>query len=99
MQRRWPGNVRELENTIERAMVLSEADVLDVPLPDDLQAPSEAGPLPSEDLSIKRGTKLLEKDLITRALASTGGNKSKAARLLEISYPALLSKLNTYGLK
>jgi two-component system response regulator AtoC len=92
----WPGNIRELENTIERAMVLSEQDVLDVPLPGDMSG--AAAPPPSGDLSIKRATKTLEKDLIARALEITGGNKSKAALLLEISYPALLSKINEYGL-
>jgi two-component system response regulator AtoC len=98
MTRAWPGNVRELENSIERAMVLSEQDVIDVPLPDNMPASAAVRPQPSGDLSIKRGTKILEKELIARALESTGGNKSKATRLLEISYPALLSKINTYNL-
>jgi len=98
MTRAWPGNVRELENSIERAMVLSEQDVIDVPLPDNIPASATVRPQPSDDLSIKRGTKILEKDLIARALKLTGGNKSKAARILEISYPALLSKINTYSL-
>ncbi|MBM4310021.1 MAG: sigma-54-dependent Fis family transcriptional regulator [Deltaproteobacteria bacterium] len=95
----WPGNVRELENTIERAMVLSETPVLDVPLPGEMSVPSPATPPKTDDLSIKRNTKILEKDLITRALAATGGNKSRAAKLLELSYPALLSKMTEYGLK
>ncbi len=98
MARAWPGNVRELENSIERAMVLSEQEVLDIPLPNDMPASTATAAQPSDDLSIKRGTKILEKKLITQALESTGGNKSKASRLLEISYPALLSKINTYGL-
>lgn len=99
MESPWPGNVRELENTIERAMVLSETAILDVPLPGDMSTPSPARPPKTDDLSIKRNTKILEKDLISRALAATGGNKSKAARLLELSYPALLSKMTEYGLK
>ena len=78
-------------------MVLSEQDVVDVPLPGDMS--TAAVPQPSGDLSIKRGTKILEKDLISRALETTGGNKSKAANLLEISYPALLAKIHEYGLK
>ncbi len=95
----WPGNVRELENTIERAMVLSEHPVIDLPLPGDMAAPVPAAVRQPDDLSIKRNTKILEKDLIARALAATGGNKSRAARLLELSYPALLSKMTEYGLK
>jgi two-component system, NtrC family, response regulator AtoC len=98
MQSPWPGNVRELENTIERAMVLSEQTMIDIPLPDDISAPTQAAPTAADDLSIKRATKKLERELISSALASTGGNKTRAARLLEISYPALLSKINEYGL-
>jgi two-component system response regulator AtoC len=98
MDSAWPGNVRELENTIERAMVLSEQDVIDVPLPGDMSVSAATAHQPSDDLSIKRGIKILEKDLIMRALEATSGNKSKAVRLLEISYPALLSKINGYGL-
>jgi len=98
MAQAWPGNVRELENSIERAMVLSEQEILDIPLPNDMPTSAATTTQPSNDLSIKRGTKILEKELITRALESTGGNKSKASRLLEISYPALLSKMKTYGL-
>jgi len=99
MESPWPGNVRELENTIERAMVLSDQPLIDVPLPGDMPPPARAASLQSDELSIKRNTKTLEKDLITRALAATGGNKSRAARLLELSYPALLSKMTEYGLK
>ncbi len=98
MDSAWPGNVRELENAIERAMVLSEQDVIDVPLPGDMSVSAATAHQPSDDLSIKRGIKILEKELIMRALEATGGNKSKAVRLLEISYPALLSKMNAYGL-
>ena len=94
----WPGNVRELENTIERAMVLSEGRMIDAPLPVDMPAPIPVLAQFSDDLSIKRATKSLEKELITRALKATGNNKSRAARLLEISYPSLLSKINEYGL-
>ena len=97
MESPWPGNVRELENTIERAMVLSERSVIDLPLSMDANEAAPAADEPPDDLSIKRRTKILEKDLITRALRTTAGNKSKAAKLLEISYPALLAKMKEYG--
>jgi two-component system response regulator AtoC len=46
--------------------------------------------------SLKAAQKLMEKRLITKALNKTGGNRTQAARLLEISHPSLLSKIKTY---
>jgi len=91
----WPGNVRELENLIERAMVLAESDVLDLRAFGGLVPP----PPPKEvGLSIKRGVRELEIDRIRRALEATGGNRTRAASLLEISHRALLYKIKEYGL-
>jgi len=96
----WAGNVRELENVIERAVILADKNVI---LPENL--PGKLGGRRHDrrlddilgTLSIKEGRKLLEHRLISRALESTGGNKSRAAELLEISYPSLLSKIKEYG--
>ena len=41
---------------------------------------------------------MMERRLIQRAMEHTGGNKTRAAQLLELSYPALLSKLKEYGI-
>lgn len=104
----WPGNVRQLENTIERAAVLAEPgvtvlDAADLPLP---LAVSDAGSdekpgldwaralgLTEDDLSLKHAQARLEALLIRRALLRTRGNRSAAARLLELSPRALLYKL------
>jgi two-component system response regulator AtoC len=98
----WPGNVRELENTVERALVLSETHEVDAAFLATVLAPSSAPadpvPDPTEELSIKRATRSLEADLIRRALEATGGNRTAAARLLEISHRALLYKIKEYGL-
>ena len=51
-----------------------------------------------EGFSIKDAQKSLEKKLITRALEETGSNRTRAARLLEISHPSLLSKMKAYGI-
>lgn len=51
-----------------------------------------------ELFSLKTASKKLEAQLISRALAKSHGNKSKAARLLEISYPSLLHKIKEYDL-
>jgi two-component system response regulator AtoC len=49
-------------------------------------------------LSVKRNTRTLERTLIARALEETGQNRTRAAKLLEISHRALLYKLKEYGL-
>jgi two-component system, NtrC family, response regulator AtoC len=95
----WPGNVRELENTIERAMVLAEAEVLDTSdLPDrirDALDPVQMQ-LASGELSIKKTTLVIEEILIRRALTKTKGNRTRAAEILEISHRALLYKIKDY---
>jgi two-component system response regulator AtoC len=103
LRHHWPGNVRELENALERAAVLAEDNtILPEHLPENLAKlanpgqPDIATALAS--FSIKEGQRELEKALIARALAATGGNKTKAGHMLEISYPSLLSKMKEYGL-
>ncbi len=101
---KWPGNVRELENVIERAMVLTDSDRIQVEdLPPALRVmddgddtvPASHG-LGEMSLSIKKNARILEERLIKRALTKTKGNKTKAAQLLEISLPALLYKIKDY---
>ena len=96
----WPGNVRELENVIERAMVLTDGPELDVAhLPAFGSASPRAGATTSPlDLSVKRRTEDLERELIREALERTRGNRTRAARLLDLSPRALLYKIREYGL-
>lgn len=97
----WPGNVRELENTIERAVVLSDGEMLTADdLPERLRDAQDpvAQTLASGELSVKRTTRVIEETLIRRALAKTSGNRTAAAKLLEISHRALLYKIKDYGI-
>jgi two-component system, NtrC family, response regulator AtoC len=98
----WPGNVRELENTVERAMVLcDEARITAHDLPDHIRIPVPAldgTDLGEDELSVKKHGEALEKRLIRQALVRTGGNKTRAAELLELSSRALLYKIREYGL-
>jgi two-component system response regulator AtoC len=95
----WPGNVRQLENTIERAMVLSEGELLGPEcFPEEVLQRNEDAGLPEAQVgfSLKKAQRDLERRMITKALVETGGNRTQAAKLLEISHPSLLSKIKTY---
>ena len=97
----WPGNIRELENVLEQAMVLTEGDTLDEESLSGRLAATHMVLEPgygSDDLSVKRRSAELERQLIQRALERTGGNRSKAAVLLELSPRALRYKILDYGL-
>jgi len=98
----WPGNVRELENTIERAMVLCdgiEIGVNDLPAKITERAQNIGVRLGDDNLSIKKHTYNIENQLIRKALEKTNGNRTAAARLLEISHRALLYKIKEYQIE
>lgn len=103
MSHNWPGNVRELENVIERALVLCDGDQLAATCLPEGTAAVVAEPLSQtdsdENLSIKLAERVMEMELISKALAKTGGNRTHAAKILEISHRALLYKLKEYGLE
>jgi two-component system response regulator AtoC len=103
----WRGNARELENCMERALVLSQEEEIGIDsLPEQvtrghakrLQNAGRSNEQHDDNLSIKQKTAALEIDLIQRALTKTGGNRTHAAKILEISHRALLYKLKEYGL-
>ncbi len=99
----WPGNVRQLENALERAVLMASGSLIEAAdLPVELRSAGfgpEGGDLEEQDLSIKRHSAALERRLIAAALARTGGNRSQAARLLDLSYKALVYKIRDYGLE
>ncbi len=97
----WPGNVRELENVIERAVILAEDECITPrELPENvLEGPATASPPGPGDYSLRRAKRAAETETIRRALAATDGNRTRAARLLEISHRALLYKLKDYGIR
>jgi two-component system response regulator AtoC len=102
MEYAWPGNVRELENAIERAMILTQGKKIEADsLPSEVLGmhPSWKKNLWADEYSIKKASKSMEEELIRKALKRTGGNRSQAVKLLEISHPALLSKIKEYEIE
>src|SRR5690606_10803052 len=96
----WPGNVRELENVLERALVLSGGRIEPEHLPDHVRTSTspDRHQTSGDDLSVKRRLPALERDLIARALERTGGNRTRAAEILELSTRALSYKIQEYEL-
>jgi DNA-binding NtrC family response regulator len=89
----WPGNIRELENIIQRAITLSQHEVI---LPEDLPATiiqKIDEKLFEKALEEKFTLDQLEKEYIKRVLVETGGNKSKAAERLGLDRKTLYRKL------
>ena len=98
----WPGNVRELENVIERTIVLSdgeEVDLSDLPLgvESDGERAEPAGDAQGE-IPLNERLDDLERQLIQAALERSGGVKTRAAEVLGIKTSALYYKLEKYGL-
>ena len=97
----WPGTVRELLHVLDRACVMSTAEVIDegdlaLPAPADGAAPT---PIADDDLDLHRNVESLERSLIDRALRRAGGNRAEAARLLNIARPQLYAKMKDLGIE
>jgi DNA-binding NtrC family response regulator len=100
----WPGNIRQLENAIEHAVAISGAarEIEPSMLPEDVRSPGRSAMLapvtiPDEGLDFTAVMTQLERELITRGLEKTGGNKRQAARLLNLSRTTLIDKLQRLG--
>ena len=104
MQWSWPGNVRELENVIQRAVVLRHGATLE---PADLQFGAASGPVgvlpggpqsaPVSAASLaNRPLADIEREAILETLASTGGNKTEAARRMGVSARTLSNKMKLW---
>ena len=99
---RWPGNVRELKNVVERAVVLTQGDVIgkeDLML-SNLTTVGESGEIPAPQLVSYQPQTLeeVERRHIQQTLNATAWNKSKTATILGIERSTLDRKIKTYGL-
>jgi len=92
----WPGNVRELKNVIERSVILTQTEIVQPEhLPLELREGSRMA-VPEKTVLGKMSLEEMEKMHITEVLSSVGGNKSQAAKILNISRSTLREKLKTY---
>jgi len=98
LQAEWPGNVRELENAVEQAVILCPEGLTEIPasaLPPSLGGQGwlfdGGGDVPGRPKTLAE----VELHYILAVLRQAGGNKSEAARMLDISYKTLLRKLTS----
>jgi Nif-specific regulatory protein len=93
----WPGNVRELENTLERAVLMCDGQVIHGHhLPPSLQTAEASGTVTR--VSLRDAVSAYEKDLIQDTLKTTRGNCAKAARLLDTTERIVNYKVRRYGI-
>jgi Nif-specific regulatory protein len=93
----WPGNVRELENTLERAVLMCDGEVIHGHhLPPSLQTAEASGTV--SRVSLRDAVSSYEKDLLQDALKTTRGNRAKAARLLDTTERIVNYKVRQYGI-
>lgn len=91
----WPGNLRELQNVVKRAVLLSRDMYVEVEvLPKEIIEPNEREIQQTQEFS----KEAFEKDQIIKALKRTNFNKSKAAKLLQVTRKTLYNKINHYNL-
>jgi DNA-binding NtrC family response regulator len=105
MKSPWKGNVRELENVIERAAIYSDGGVvriqdLGIKEANVLEALAEHVPMegPLQEVAAA-ATRIAESRRIRQVLKQTGGNKTRAAEVLQVSYKTLLTKIKDYQLE
>jgi DNA-binding NtrC family response regulator len=91
----WPGNIRELEHAVERAVILSEGNILE---PQDFFFPSADDDRGDEFYSGSTNLGETEKVLIRKVIDKHGGNISKAARELGLTRASLYRRIEKHGL-
>jgi DNA-binding NtrC family response regulator len=105
----WPGNVRQLRSVIRRGVLLAEEIVSEkdvgikrVDVPGIAFTPKVEG-APWKNLSLKaivqESIDAVEREVLAEVMKRTGGNKAKAARLLQIDYKTIHQKVKKFGIQ
>ena len=95
---RWPGNVRELRNAMERAAIMAHGHFIEAEHIDLQPVAASAGVDIAWDGTLADAVAQVEREMVRRALAETGGNRAEAARRLGLSRQQLYRKLAEHGL-
>ena len=102
---KWPGNVREMENVIERAVALTDSDIIDVQdLPPQIGGIAQKNNLfpalqiPEEGFDLAETIAHIEQALIKQAMDKSSNIKARAAALLNINRTTLVEKIKRYGM-
>ena len=101
----WTGNIRELQNCIERAVILTDGEVIEEEHLGIRQ--QELGEIQAREIPLEgslhevsaAATRMAETRMIRKILKQTGGNKSRASQILGVSYKTLLTKIKEYGIE
>ncbi len=101
----WTGNIRELQNCIERAVILTDGEVIEEEHLGIRQ--QELGEVRAREIPLEgslhevraAATRMAETRMIRKILKQTGGNKSRASQILGVSYKTLLTKIKEYGIE
>ncbi|MFZ5876893.1 MAG: sigma-54-dependent transcriptional regulator [Nitrospirota bacterium] len=105
MNHPWAGNIRELQNCIERAVILSDGDVIEEEQLGIRQ--QELSEIHAREIALEgtlhdvaaAAVRMAETRMIRKVLKSTGGNKSRASHILGVSYKTLLTKIKEYEIE
>lgn len=104
----WPGNVRQMRSTVRRATLVARDEITEsdlnikrLAIPGMVFMPKVEG-IPWKNASmgeiVQKSTLAVERELLMEALRHTGGNKAKAARLLQIDYKTIYNKVKKFGI-
>jgi len=108
LQYHWFGNIRELQNVINRAVLLSQTDILSIDvLPDEIKYNTHQNSTIKTQFALhkngptelKEATEVTEKEVISNALINSNYNKSKAAKILNIDRKTLYNKIKLYEIE
>ena len=95
----WPGNVRELRNVIRRGVLMSKSDLIEtIDIPNEIKSTFQKINHVNTDTTFTDATKEVEKELILNAIQEADGNKSKAAKLLNMNERTFYRKIKNLGI-